>query len=105
MLRVYLTDEHSPQTRGVLGSAWPCLASGKMQHLLTTECCCCQTRDETMANLLFGTTQRLLTDPEGHPKDVFDNLRVTDGDDGEPFNLATALSAMAEEGSQRCYRT
>ena len=91
----FLRDKHSTQAWGSMQSAWPCLATGKMQHLLTMDCCCGQSRDETISTLLYGVASRMLTDTENHPRGVFYKAKV---EERELFDVATALSAMAEEG-------
>ena len=42
-------QEDSNQAWATMHSSWPCLTTGKMQHLLTTNCCCGQSRDDTIA--------------------------------------------------------
>ena len=42
-------QEDSSQAWATMHSSWLCLTTGKMQHLLTTNCCCGQSRDDTIA--------------------------------------------------------
>ena len=89
-----------------MNSAWICTATGGLQFMQATDCCCpisnsknvavVRGRNKSIAELLFGVMDRLKSDTEGG----FSTLPVNDGTelDGhyKPFQLASVLTALCQ---------
>merc|ERR1712082_434658 len=76
---------------------WPCLKSGRMQHPLSKLCCCGQTRDETVADVLYGVTDRLTDDVDGSLQVVIDNLEGPGDGLVDRFSVSAAFTILGEE--------
>merc|ERR1712082_320810 len=76
---------------------WPCLKSGRMQHPLSKLCCCGQTRDETVAEVLYGVTDRLMDDVDGSLQVVLDDLEEPGDGPVEQFSVSAAFKLLGEE--------
>ena len=82
-----------------MGSAWPCLRSGSLQHMLSQRCCCNQTRDAAFANLLLGVMGRLLSDSDGRLTVLSEDLETLEEEKIKPFWLSTTLIALCENAA------
>ena len=82
-----------------MGSTWPCLRSGKLQPFVTQKCFCSQTRDKAFATVLFGVTERILSNTDGNLIVIYDDLEALEEDDMDPFCLSAALNAICEEAA------
>ncbi len=94
----HLLDTHD-WVQGYKGSmvGWPCLKSGRMQHPLSKLCCCGQTRDETVAEVLYGVTDRLTDDVDGSLQVVIDDLEEPGDGPVERFSVSAAFTILGEE--------
>ena len=89
-----------------MNSGWVCTATGGLQHMQATSCCCAVSngkdvvatrgRNRSMAELLFGVMERLKGDSEGGACVLPEHEGADPGEHLEALQLAPVLTVLCQ---------